>query len=80
MFLFSGTFFPISQLPDWLEPVAVATPLFHAVELVRKLALPDVGAPVVTSIPLWVHLAYLLVMTVVAWLLAIRFLRERLQK
>lgn len=80
MFLFSGTFFPISQLPDWLEPVAIATPLFHAVELVRKLALPDVGAPVVTSIPLWVHLAYLLVMTVVAWLLAIRFLRERLQK
>ena len=24
MFLFSGTFFPISQLPDWLEPVAYA--------------------------------------------------------
>ena len=22
MFLFSGTFFPVSQLPDWLEPVA----------------------------------------------------------
>ena len=24
MFLFSGTFFPVSQLPDWLEPVAWA--------------------------------------------------------
>jgi hypothetical protein len=45
MFLFSGTFFPVSQLPDWLEPVAVATPLFHAVELVRKLALPGRGRP-----------------------------------
>ncbi len=80
MFLFSGTFFPISQLPDFLEPVAIATPLFHAVELVRKLALPEVGAPVVSSIPLWVHVAYLLAMTAIAWVLAIRFLRERLQK
>src|SRR5690554_4990171 len=74
MFLFSGTFFPISQLPDWLEPVAVATPLFHAVELVRKLALPDVGSPVVTTMPMWVHVAYLVVMTAAGWLLAIRFL------
>lgn len=80
MFLFSGTFFPISQLPDWLEPLAIATPLFHAVELVRKLALPGVGPPVVTTIPVWVHLLYLVVMTTAAWLLAIRFLRRRLQK
>lgn len=80
MFLFSGTFFPVSQLPDWLEPVAIATPLFHAVELVRKLALPDVAPPVVSTMPLWVHLAYLLVLTVGAWLLAIRFLNARLKK
>lgn len=80
MFLFSGTFFPISQLPDWLEPIAIATPLFHAVELVRKLALPDVGTPVVSTIPLWAHLLYLLVMTAGAWMLAIHFLRVRLEK
>lgn len=80
MFLFSGTFFPVSQLPDFLEPVAVATPLYHAVELVRKLALPEAGSPVVSSLPLWVHLVYLVAMTAVAWLLAIRFLRVRLQK
>jgi len=35
MFLFSGTFFPVSQLPDWLEPLARVTPLWHAVELCR---------------------------------------------
>jgi lipooligosaccharide transport system permease protein len=35
MFLFSGTFFPIDQLPDWLEPLARVTPLWHAVELCR---------------------------------------------
>lgn len=80
LFLFSGTFFPVSQLPDWLEPVAVATPLFHAVELTRKVAIPGVGAPVVTTVPTWVNVAYLAVMTAVAWLLAIRSMRGRLQK
>lgn len=80
MFLFSGTFFPISQLPDFLEPVAIVTPLFHSVEMVRKLALPDVGAPVVSTMPMWIHVAYLLVMTGVAWVLAIRLLERRLKK
>ncbi|MFP3915397.1 MAG: ABC transporter permease [Actinomycetota bacterium] len=80
MFLFSGTFFPVSQLPDWLEPVAVATPLFHSVELVRKVALPEAGAPVVSSIPMWVHLLYLAVMTAGAWFLAIRHLDRRLKR
>jgi lipooligosaccharide transport system permease protein len=35
LFLFSGTFFPISRLPDWLEPFALLSPLYHAVELCR---------------------------------------------
>ncbi|HEV3472656.1 MAG TPA: ABC transporter permease [Actinomycetota bacterium] len=39
MFLFSGTFFPIEQLPDWLEPVAYATPLWHGVDMCRAIAL-----------------------------------------
>ena len=39
MFLFSGTFFPIYQLPDWLEPVAWVVPLWHGVDLCRDLAL-----------------------------------------
>src|SRR6202043_528667 len=29
LFLFSGTFFPIDQLPGWLQPIAEATPLYH---------------------------------------------------
>jgi lipooligosaccharide transport system permease protein len=37
-FLLSGTFFPISQLPDAVEALAVIAPLWHAVELVRGLA------------------------------------------
>ncbi len=39
LFLFSGTFFPISQLPDWMEPLAFMTPLWHGVELTRWAAL-----------------------------------------
>jgi lipooligosaccharide transport system permease protein len=35
MFLFSGTFFPLSQLPALLRPVAGAFPLWHGVELCR---------------------------------------------
>jgi lipooligosaccharide transport system permease protein len=79
LFLFSGTFFPISQLPDFLQRVAYATPLFHGVELVRKIALPDVDSSVVTSLPVWVHVVYLVAMTVVGLVLASRYLDRRLK-
>jgi lipooligosaccharide transport system permease protein len=36
MFLFSATFFPLSQLPSWLQPFAVLSPLWHSVELCRS--------------------------------------------
>ncbi len=39
LMLFSGTFFPLSQLPGWLRPVAYATPLWHGVALCRALSL-----------------------------------------
>lgn len=39
MFLFSGTFFPLSNLPPWAQVVAQALPLTHLVELCRSLAL-----------------------------------------
>ncbi len=39
LFLFSGTFFPVSQLPGWLRDVAYATPLYHGVSLCRDLTL-----------------------------------------
>jgi lipooligosaccharide transport system permease protein len=35
LFLFSGTFFPTSRLPDWLQPVTWCSPLWHTVELCR---------------------------------------------
>ncbi|MDX1659509.1 MAG: ABC transporter permease [Nitriliruptorales bacterium] len=73
LFLFSGTFFPIDQLPDWLEPVAVATPLWHGVELCRAAAL---GVPTAHGWP--VHTGYLLVLSVAGLFLARRNLHRRL--
>jgi lipooligosaccharide transport system permease protein len=60
MFLFSGTFFPISNLPAPLEIVAWLTPLWHGVTLCRDLTLGDLEP--------WadlMHLGYLL-----AWVAA----------
>lgn len=79
LFLFSGTFFPISQLPDLLERFAYITPLFHGVELVRKVALPGVDESVVTSLPIWVHTGYLVAMTAIGLWLAPRWLDRRLR-
>jgi lipooligosaccharide transport system permease protein len=39
LFLFSGTFFPVTQLPVWIRPVAYVTPLWHGVALCRGLSL-----------------------------------------
>lgn len=44
LFLFSGIFFPISNLPGALEPVAWFSPLYHGAELMRSLTLTgDLG-------------------------------------
>src|SRR5204862_2094640 len=43
LFLFSGTFFPISNLPPVIQPIAWLSPLWHGVELSRALALGTIG-------------------------------------
>lgn len=55
MFLFSGTFFPVSQLPAALRVLAYITPLWHGVDLCRHLALGE--ATLLGSLG---HVAYLL--------------------
>jgi len=35
MFLFSGTFFPLDNLPRWAQWVAYGLPLTHLVNLIR---------------------------------------------
>lgn len=41
LMLFSGTFFPLDQVPLWIRPLAWATPLWHGTELARPLFLGD---------------------------------------
>ncbi len=54
MFLFGGAFFPITELPGWLQPVAYVTPLWHGIELCRGAVIDSVSAGNVA-----VHLAVL---------------------
>ena len=74
LFLFSGTFFPISQLPGALRTVAWVTPLWHGVSLCRDLALSRGSALVMLG-----HAAYLLAVTAIGIVLARRSLIRRLQ-
>lgn len=73
LFLLSGTFFPIEQLPAWGQVVAHLTPLFHGVELVRQLTIYSLDASA-----LW-HLMYLLVLLSIGVRTGIRNLTRRLQ-
>ena len=43
MFLFGGAFFPIDELPGWLQPVAYVTPLWHGIELCRGAVIESVS-------------------------------------
>ncbi|NBU31564.1 MAG: ABC transporter [Actinobacteria bacterium] len=43
MFLFSGTFYPVSVYPDWLTHIVRALPLWQAADLVRGLMLGNVS-------------------------------------
>lgn len=43
MLLFAGVFYPVAQLPVWLQPVAYATPLWHGVSLTRGVVLGTLG-------------------------------------
>jgi lipooligosaccharide transport system permease protein len=73
VFLFSGTFFPVTQLPGWMQPVAYASPLWHGVTLCRELTLGS--APLAGSA---VHLAYLAALALAGLLAGERSYRRRL--
>lgn len=73
MFLFSGTFFPVSRLPHGFRELAYATPTWHGVDLMRSLTLgtasfwPSLG-----------HAAYLAAWAVAGFAAAQRTFTRRL--
>jgi lipooligosaccharide transport system permease protein len=73
LFLFSGVFFPISQLPTALRVVAYASPLWHGVDLCRRLTLGQLGGAAGG-----VHVAYLVGLTTIGAYAANRSFRSRL--
>lgn len=62
MFLFAGVFYPIDQLPDWLQVLAVLTPLWHGVTLARDAVL---GVGTAGSVAL--HVAVLAAYALAGW-------------
>lgn len=71
-FLFSGTFFPLDRLPDWVRTLAWFTPLYHGVNMMRALARDgDPGAALGAA--LWLVAAS----AILVWI-PLRLLRRRL--
>ena len=74
MTLFSGTFFPLSTFPLWLQWIGWISPLWHSTELARVFSYGY-------EEPIWltvVHVAYLVVLVVVGWAWARRIAVRRL--
>jgi lipooligosaccharide transport system permease protein len=73
MFVFSGTFFPVSELPSYIQPLAKVTPLWHTVELCRGATTGTLGFAEALG-----HTTFLLGCIAVGWVLAVRGFNRRL--
>jgi len=75
MFLLSGTFFPLSQLPPVVQTVAqIFLPLTHVVNLTRGLVIGR------TEVLLLLSLVWILVVTLIFFVLSINLMKKRLIK
>lgn len=73
MFLFSGTFFPLSILPVPLQLIAnAALPLTHAVRITRMITLSQVTPEILLS------LAWIAAVAAVTFVLAVNLMKKRL--
>jgi len=70
IFLFSGTFFPITLYPHWLTVIVWFSPLYQATALIRGLSLG------VLSWTMLINVAYLVVMGVIGIAIAARRFAE----
>jgi lipooligosaccharide transport system permease protein len=76
MTLFSGTFFPLSSMPVYLQWIGWLSPLWHGTELARIFTYGAVE-------PIWltiVHVVYLGALLVVGWMWTRRIAARRLNK
>src|SRR3954471_20942121 len=75
LFLFSGTFFPISNLPAILQPIAWLSPLWHGVELARGLALGTITQEPLLAV---IHVTVLVAIVAIGLHFAFRTVERRL--
>lgn len=74
MFLLSGIFFPLNQLPPWAAKVAWFTPLFHSVQISRQLFHGNMDWSILSSI-IW-----LIIFSIICFYIAVFAFRKRLLK
>jgi lipooligosaccharide transport system permease protein len=77
LFLFSGTFFPIEQLPEQIRWIAWVLPLWHGVDLARSLALGTAGEDPLVQVAHVIILGTFAVTGVVAMFVMFRRRLER---
>jgi lipooligosaccharide transport system permease protein len=65
LFLVAGTYFPISELPEWAQVAANVNPLYHCVQLVRHAVFGFQG-----WVDVW-HLGVMVAFGLVSWRVAI---------
>lgn len=74
--LFSGTVFPLTQLPFFLQWIGWISPIWHGSELARQFSYGPTE-------PIWltvIHVLYLLALAYVGWRLTVYFSVKRLNK
>lgn len=73
MTLFSGVFYPVSQMPNFILPLIYASPMWHGVEIARYAT---AGAS--TTWPIWANILYLATLCATGWLAARHIITKRL--
>jgi lipooligosaccharide transport system permease protein len=73
LFLFGGAFYPLTQLPDVVQWIARAAPLWHGVEVARSMTTGGFDAVAALA-----HLGYCALFAVVGAVFAIRRLDKKL--
>ena len=72
LYFLSGAFFPISVMPDWVEPLAWAAPLTPSVHLARGFVTGELGMSHLVAV------LYVLALTAVLFPIAVALLHRRL--
>lgn len=72
LFLFSGVFFPVTSMPEWVQILSWLNPLYHSVEVCRALTLGSISPGI------WLNIGALLMLAVLTLPWPMRFMKKQL--